>query len=170
MYSWLRLIDCQTRVCVIWLSLEEAKCFISSLCQSMFNAESTSVIDVPPGHCFIEFEQVLPSCSLPLKKYLEDVVYVFAHSLIDLTLSLGYRSRWAQGHPPYLPLLQWKPCYERLCLPTLTCNDYYVLTQSYTNYSDALSAELPQDMGSEEGFSSFRFHWFGFSNWSCWNL
>lgn len=48
-------------------------------------------------HCFIEFELVMPSCSLPLKMYLEDVVHVFAQSLIDLTLSLGYRSRWAQG-------------------------------------------------------------------------
>lgn len=48
---------------------------------------------VPPGHCFIEFELVVLSCSLPSKMYLEDVVHVFAQSLIDLTLSLGYRSR-----------------------------------------------------------------------------
>lgn len=55
--------------------------------------DTVAVDIVPPGHCFIEFELVVPSCSLPPKMYLEDVVHVFAQSLIDLTLSLGYRSR-----------------------------------------------------------------------------
>lgn len=60
---------------------------------------------------------------------------------IQVTLSPG---------TSYLPLPQWNHCYEQLCLPTLTCNDYYVLNQSTTNYSHARSAELPGDLGSEQ--------------------
>lgn len=52
------------------------------------------------------------------KVCLQDVVHVFMQSIIDLTLSLGSRSRWAQG-PSYLPLLQSKQCNEQWCLLTL---------------------------------------------------
>lgn len=80
------------------VKLECAKFCIYSTCRSMLNAEVRSTLGVAsPEHCFIELEEVLPSCSLQLKRCLEDVVHVFMQSIIDLTLSLGSRSRWAQG-------------------------------------------------------------------------
>lgn len=77
---------------------------------------------VPPGDCFIEFELVVPSCSSPSKMYLEDVVHMFAQPLIDLTLSLGYRSRRAQGpHTSvYLSESTAMSSYAPPCSPVMT--------------------------------------------------
>lgn len=69
------------------VKLECAKSFRSSTRRSMLNAEVRSAVG------FIEFEQVLPFCSLSLKMCLKDVVHVFMQFIIDLTLSLGSRSR-----------------------------------------------------------------------------
>lgn len=156
-------------MCLVKLECAIFFFLISSKCHRLLNTEGRSTVGVtPPAHYFIEFEQVLPSCSLPLRMSLVNVVHVFMQSIIDLTLSLGSRSRWAQG-PPFLPLFQCKQlCYEQSCLPTLTYHDYNVHNQSFTNHSDGRSAKLLRDMGSEQGLASFRFHWFQFSN--CWYL
>lgn len=163
MCSWSRLTVIKPNVCLcVWLGW--AAFFRSSTCWGEIYSRCCSTralfhwIWTRPALLSIAIENVFERCS----SCVQAVHYWFDPVIrILVTLSSG---------TPYLSLLWRKQYYEQLCLPTLTYYDYNVLNQSYTNYSDARSAELPQDVGLEQGLASFRFHWFGFSNCWYWNF